>query len=61
MVEGGVGFIIASVYAPSGMHMCVGICCRTREGNPKIHPMECQVCVLGSLLKEISKGGVSHD
>lgn len=46
--------------------MCIGICCRIREGIPKIHPLECQVCVLGCPLKKFQRGawaecGLSYD
>lgn len=39
-------FLFVSVHSWDGMHMCVCICRRIREWNPRIHSLECEVCVL---------------
>lgn len=42
---------------PSGVHVCVGICCRIREGNPQNTPAGMSSVCFGFPVKEISKGG----
>lgn len=39
-------FVFVSVHSCDGMHMCVCICRRIREWDPRIHSLECEVCVL---------------
>lgn len=35
-----------SAHSCCGMHMCVCICWMIREWDPRIHSLECEVCVL---------------
>ena len=46
----------ACVHLPSGMLMCDSICWRIKEWEPRIHSLECEVCVLsGSRAKNVSQ------
>lgn len=41
-------FVCVSARWSDGMRVCVCICRRIREWDPRIHSLECEVCVLSS-------------